>query len=226
MKMANTNFRPKYISYDVYGTLINFTIYPTTQRLLAGRIPDEQWLAFKKVFRAYRFDEVNGDYKPYEQILQDAFDRACKRFGIGPTPGAGAELAEAVRSAVAHEDVPAALKLQGDNYKLVALSNADNSFLDISIPKLGAEWHAVFTAEQAGAYKPRLQAFEYMLDQLDAAPEDFLHVSSHPLYDHIPMYNIGFRDLVMLDRGAEPFAEGYNITVVKSLDELNRHLGL
>ncbi|MEV7605645.1 haloacid dehalogenase type II [Paenarthrobacter sp. NPDC089322] len=224
--MANTNFRPKYISYDVYGTLINFTIYPTTQRLLDGRIPEEQWLAFKKVFRAYRFDEVNGDYKPYQQILQDAFDRACKRFGIGPTPGAGAELAEAVRNAVAHEDVPAALKLQGDNYKLVALSNADDSFLDISIPKLGADWHAVFTAEQAGAYKPRLQAFEYMLDALDAKPEDFLHVSSHPLYDHIPMYNLGFRDLVMLDRGAEPFADGYNITTVKSLDELNKLLGL
>lgn len=64
------------------------------------------------------------------------------------------------------------------------------------------------------------------LGQLNAVPEDFLHVSSHPLYDHIPMYNIGFRDLVMLDRGAEPVAEGYNITVVKSLDELNKHLGL
>jgi len=224
--MTETNFRPKYISYDVFGTLINFTIYPTTQRLLDGRIPEEQWLDFKKIFRAYRFDEVQGDYKPYEQILQDAFDRAGKRFGLGPTPGAGAELAEAVRNAAPHEDVPAALKLQGDNYKLVALSNADTSFLDITIPKFGAEWHAVFTAEQAQAYKPRLQAFEYMLDSLNAKPEDFLHVSSHPLYDHIPMFNIGFRDLVMLDRGAEPFAPGCGITTVKSLDELNKLLGL
>ncbi|MET3370872.1 UNVERIFIED_CONTAM: hypothetical protein ABIE34_004149 [Jeotgalibacillus campisalis] len=30
----------------------------------------------------------------------------------------------------------------------------------------------------------------------------------------------------MLDRGAEPFADGYNITVVNSLDELNKILGL
>ena len=27
--MADTNFRPKYISFDIYGTLINFDIYPT-----------------------------------------------------------------------------------------------------------------------------------------------------------------------------------------------------
>ncbi|WP_247045519.1 hypothetical protein [Arthrobacter rhizosphaerae] len=118
--------------------------------------------------------------------------------------------------------MPAALKLQGDNYKLVALSNADNSFLDISIPKLGAEWHAVFTAEQAGTYKPRLQAFEYMLDRLNATPEDFLHVSSHPLYDHIPMYNMGFRDLVMLDRNAEPFAPGYDVLTRPSSPTWNR----
>ena len=161
--MTTTNFRPKYISFDVYGTLISWDTDPTTLRLLAGRLPEEQWPTFKKVFRGYRYDEVCGDYKPYEQILQDSFDRVCKRFGIGPTPGAGAEFAEAVRSWGAHDDVPAPLKLMGENYKLVALSNADDSFLDISIPRLGADWHAVLTAEQAQAYKPRYQAFEYMM---------------------------------------------------------------
>ena len=150
--MTTTNFRPKYISFDVYGTLISWDTDPTTLRLLAGRLPEEQWPTFKKVFRGYRYDEVCGDYKPYEQILQDSFDRVCKRFGIGPTPGAGAEFAEAVRSWGAHDDVPAPLKLMGENYKLVALSNADDSFLDISIPRLGADWHAVLTAEQAQSY--------------------------------------------------------------------------
>lgn len=32
------------------------------------------------------------------------------------------------------------------------------------------------------------------------------------------MYNMGFRDLIMLDRAAEPFAEGYDIFTIKSLD--------
>jgi 2-haloacid dehalogenase len=224
--MADTNFRPKYISFDIYGTLINFDIDPTTRRLLDGRISEEQWPTFKKQFRGYRFDEVLGDYKPYEQILQDSFDRVCKRWGIGSTEGAGAAFAEAVRGWVAHEDVPAPLKLMGDNYKLVALSNADTSFLDISIPKLGADFHAVYTAEQAQAYKPRYQAFEYMLDTLNATPEDFLHVSSHTRYDMHPMHDMGFRNLVMLDRGYDPIGEGYDLTTVKSLDELNKHLGL
>ena len=53
-----TNSRPKYISFDIYGTLINWNTDSTTRRLLAGRLPEEQWPAFKKVFRGYRFDEV------------------------------------------------------------------------------------------------------------------------------------------------------------------------
>lgn len=224
--MTATNFRPKYISFDVYGTLINWDTDPTTRRLLAGRLPEEQWPTFKKVFRGYRYDEVCGDYKPYEQILQNSFDRVCAFFGIGPTPGAGAEFAEAVRSWGAHDDVPAPLKLMGDNYQLVALSNADDSFLDISIPRLGAKFHAVFTAEQAQAYKPRYQAFEYMLDTLNAKPEDFLHISSHTRYDHMPMHDMGFRNLVLLDRACDPITPGYDYVTLKSLDEVNKRLGL
>ncbi len=226
MIMTDKTFRPQYISFDCYGTLISWDTDATTRRLLAGRLPEEQWPAFKKVFRGYRFDEVCGDYKPYEQILQNSFDRVCKRWGIGPTEGAGAQFAEAVRSWGAHEDVPAPLKLMGDNYKLVILSNADDSFLDVSVPRLGAEFHAVYTAEQAQAYKPRYQAFEYMLDSLDAKPEDFLHVSSHTRYDLMPMHDMGFRNLVLLDRGYDPITGGYDYTTVASLDELNKLLGL
>jgi 2-haloacid dehalogenase len=122
--------------------------------------------------------------------------------------------------------VPAPLKKMGEHYKLVILSNGDDAFLDESVPRLGADFHAVFTAEQAGYYKPRYAAFEYMLDQLDATPEDFVHVSSHTRYDPMPMHDMGFRNLVLLDRGYDPVPPGYDLTVVKSLDELNTMLGI
>jgi 2-haloacid dehalogenase len=219
-------FRPKYISFDCYGTLINWDTDAITRRLLAGRLPDEQWPAFKKVFRGYRFDEVCGDYKPYEQILQDSFDRVCKRWGIGPTEGAGAQLAETVRGFGAHEDVPAPLKLMGDNYKLVILSNADDSFLDISVPRLGADFHAVYTAEQAQAYKPRFQAFEYMLDQLGCTPQDVLHVSSSLRYDLMPAHDLRITNKVYVNRGYEPTNPYYGYHEVKDLSALPPLLGL
>jgi 2-haloacid dehalogenase len=224
--MENKTFRPKYISFDCYGTLINWDTDATTRRLLAGRLPEEQWPAFKKVFRGYRFDEVCGDYKPYEQILQDSFDRVCKRWGIGPTEGAGAQLAETVRGFGAHEDVPAPLKLMGDNYKLVILSNADDSFLDISVPRLGADFHAVLTAEQAQAYKPRLQAFEFMLDSLNCNPEDVLHVSSSLRYDLMSADDLGIVNKVFVNRGHGPGNPAYRYTEIADIGGLAGVVGL
>jgi 2-haloacid dehalogenase len=37
---------------------------------------------------------------------------------------------------------------------------------------------------------------------------------------------MGFRNLVVLDRGCDPIPPGYGIVTVNSLDELNRMLGI
>jgi 2-haloacid dehalogenase len=224
--MSDPTFRPKYVSFDCYGTLISWPMNPITKELVGDQIPAEQWDQFVAEFRGYRYDQVNGKYYPYEQVLQDSFDRVCRKWGIQSDPTAGKRFADGVRSWGPHPDVVEPLKKMAEHYKLVILSNASNDFLEESVPRLEAPFHAVFTAEQAGYYKPRYAAFEYMLDQLDAKPEDFVHVSSHTRYDPLPMHDMGFRDLVLLDRGCDPVPPGYGLTVVKSLDELNTMLGI
>jgi 2-haloacid dehalogenase len=224
--MAAPSFRPKYVSFDCYGTLIHFEITSVTRRLLGDRLDEEQTRAFLARFSKYRYDQVCGSYYAYQQVLHDAYARTCAKWGLEVDEDAGEQLAAAVRTWGPHDDVPAPLKLMGDNYPLVILSNADDAFLDVSVPKLGASFHAVFTAEQAGFYKPRYQAFEYMLDQLGAAPDDFVHVSSHTRYDLMPADDLGFTQKVFLDRGYDPDSPAYNYTTVSSLDELNTMLGL
>ncbi|MFT4010734.1 MAG: haloacid dehalogenase type II [Nocardioidaceae bacterium] len=220
------NYRPKYVSFDCYGTLIYYEISSTTRRIVGDRISEEDWPDFIRSFSKYRYDQVLGDFYPYRQVLQDAFDRVCRKWGIESDPTAGAQFGDAVLSWGPHADVPAPLARMAERYPLVILSNADTAFLDTSVPKLGAPFHAVYTAEQAGVYKPRYQAFEYMLDQLDATPDDFLHVSSHTRYDLMPAHDLGFRNLVMLDRGYDPPAHSYGYVDVASLTELNQMLGI
>jgi len=224
--MPNTITRPKYVSFDCYGTLIYFEITSVTRRLLGDRLTAPQVEVFLRQFSKYRYDQVCGDFYAYEQVLHDAYARTCAKWGLDVNEDAGQQLAAAVLTWEPHDDVVAPLKKLGDNFPLVILSNADTKYLDVSVPKLEADFHAVYTAEQAGFYKPRYQAFEYMLDQLDATPEDFLHVSSHTRYDLMPMHDMGFRNLVLLDRGYVPIFYSYGSTTVKSLDELNTLLGL
>ena len=221
--MSNPTFRPKYVSFDCYGTLISWPMTPITKELVGDQVPAEHWDQFVAEFRGYRYDQVCGEYYPYEQVLQDAFDRVCRKWGIEADPGAGKRFADGVRSWGPHPDVPAPLKKMGEHYKLVILSNADDSFLAESVPRLGADFHAVFTAEQAGYYKPRYAAFEYMLDQLDAEPEDFVHVSSHTRYDPLPMHDMGFRNLVLLDRGYDPVPPGYGLVTVEVPGRAQHH---
>jgi 2-haloacid dehalogenase len=224
--MGNPTFRPKYVSFDCYGTLINYQITPITRELVGDQVPAEKWDRFVAEFRGYRYDQVCGEYYAYEQVLHDSFERICRRWGLEVDPNAGKRFADGVRSWGPHADVPAPLATMGESYKLVILSNADDSFLAESVPRLETDFHAVLTAEQAGYYKPRYAAFEYMLDSLDAAPEDFVHVSSHTRYDLMPMHDMGFRNLILLDRGYDPVTPGYDYVTVKSLDELNGMLGI
>jgi 2-haloacid dehalogenase len=224
--MSTSIPRPKYVSFDCYGTLINFGIVSPTRRLIGDRLTEDQIELFLTDFRKYRYDQVCGEFYAYDQVLHDAYARTCKKWGLEVNEDAGQQLAASVLTWEPHDDVPAPLKKLGDNFALVILSNADTKYLDVSVPKLGADFHAVYTAEQAGFYKPRYQAFEYMLDQLGAKPEEFCHVSSHVRYDLMTADDLGFTNKVYLDRGYDVQSPAYNYTTVQSLDELNSLLGI
>lgn len=83
-----------------------------------------------------------------------------------------------------------------------------------------------FTAEQAQAYKPRMQAFEYMLDQLGCAPRDVLHVSSSLRYDLMTAHDLGIENKVFVNRGHDPLVPYYGFTEIEDIGGLPAVLGL
>lgn len=217
--------RPKYISFDVIGTLIYFEMRKSVEPMIKDQLDAEQLEAFFSRFSLDRYDEIM-EYRPYDEILERSFRRTASRFGLEITDDQVATVQRDVLSWGAHADVPEPLAKMAEHFPLVGLSNADDRHLNAFIPRLGAPFHAVITAEQTGAYKPRFQAFEHMLKVLDAKPEDFLHISSHHLYDHVPMELLGFNNKVYLDRGYDIDIPEYGAQRVTSLDEVNEALGI
>src|SRR5699024_6734149 len=159
--------------------------------IVADRLHGDQVEAFFDRFSLDRYDEVM-EYRPYDVILERSFRRTCARFGLEVADEHVQAIQRDVLTWGPHSDVPQPLAKMAEHFTLVSLSNADDRHLNAFISRLGAPFHAVYTAEQAGAYKPRIQSFDYMLDSLSAEPQDFLHISSHQLYDHIPMAKLGF----------------------------------
>ena len=221
-----SNFRPKYISFDCYGTLIRFRMGDMARELFTDRIGQHDMEQFVKDFAAYRLDEVLGAWKPYGQVVHNSLERACRRWKIEFRAADAQRIYEAVPTWGPHADVPEPLARIAPHIPLVILSNASNDQIQHNVDKLGAPFHAVFTAQQAQAYKPRLQAFEYMLDQLGCSPADMLHVSSSLRYDLMSADDIGIRHKVFVARGHEPSTPHYNYHEINDLSGLPGIVGL
>ena len=91
---------------------------------------------------------------------------------------------------------------------------------------IGAPFHAVCTAEQAQAYKPRFQAFEYMIDQLGCSPEHILHVSSSLRYDLMTAHDMRFGARAFVNRGHGPGNAAYGYHEIQDIGGLPGLLGL
>jgi 2-haloacid dehalogenase len=94
------------------------------------------------------------------------------------------------------------------------------------VAQLGAPFHAVITAEQARAYKPRLAAFEYLLERLGVGVGEIVHVSSSLRYDLIPAHDLGFPNTVYVNRGYEPSVPYYGYREITSIAELPGLFGI
>src|SRR5262245_60812157 len=69
--------RPKYITFDCYGTLTRFRMSDMTREIFADRIDAARMDAFVRDFAAYRLDEVLGAWKPYADVIKNAVRRTC-----------------------------------------------------------------------------------------------------------------------------------------------------
>jgi 2-haloacid dehalogenase len=221
-----SSFRPKYITFDCYGTLTRFRMSEMAREMFADRIPAESMDAFIRDFATYRLDEILGPWKPYRDVLVNSVFRTAKRWGITATEAEGEAYYLAVPTWGPHADVPAGLSKIADKIPLVILSNASNDQIHSNVEKLGAPFHRVYTAQMAQAYKPRMQAFEYMLDQLGCGPEHILHVSSSYRYDLMTAHDMRFGMRAFVNRGHEPLTPYYGAVEIPDIGGLPGLVGL
>lgn len=220
------DLRPKYVTFDCYGTLTWFRPGETAQTVLGDRLPAALTETFLHDFTWFRFDEVLGPWKPYAEVLVSSLARTCRRHGIPCTEADGMAIYNAVPTWGPHPDVPAALKRVAARYPLVILSNASDDQIHSNVALLEAPFHRVYTAQQAQAYKPRLRAFEYMFDMLGCGPEDVLHVSSSLRYDLMPAWGQRIGHRLYVNRGYEPSVPYFGYHETTSIEGLATLLGV
>jgi 2-haloacid dehalogenase len=195
--------KPKFVTFDMNGTLIQFRINDAIRRVLGERLPAEIAEDFLRAGNAYRIDECMGEYKPFHQIVGDSLERTMRRFGLEYRDGDGRAVYDEIPSWGPYPGVTEALNRLAEAYPLVIVTNSDDAFASRLVENLAAPFEVVITAEQMGVYKPRLRAFEYLLDKLGVAPDEIVHVSASPKYDLRSAAVMGIKHKVYMDRGFE-----------------------
>lgn len=221
-----SGFRPKYITFDCYGTLTNFDMAGAARRIYSDQLSEEKMQRFIRNFAAYRLDEVLGSWKPYAEVVYNALERTCKANRVTFRDEDALRVYQEVPTWGPHPDVPEGLAKTAKEIPLVILTNAMNSQIMSNVGKLGAPFHKVITAEETGTYKPQMNGFEYMLDVLGCGPEDITHVSSSFRYDLMTAHDLGIKSKVWVNRGHEPANPFYGYTEIKDISGLPGVFGI
>lgn len=210
----------KALSFDCYGTLIVWE--PSLIKALEPVIrllPSDHAYAADPKLALVRFSELasgieqSDPTRVYNQILVDGMKQLATELGVGENKITTTEY-EAMATGPGRwppfADTIAALKVLKKHYKLIILSNVDNSNIQraVSGPLGDVEWDAVYTAEEIGSYKPSPKNFEYLFkrarDELgvDVAKGELLHVARSLTVDHSAAKALGFKSC-WISRGGD-----------------------
>jgi 2-haloalkanoic acid dehalogenase type II len=212
--MRLTDF--KVLTFDCYGTLINWesglieALKPLTARLSPP-------LTRNEILEAHaRLESAQQRHTPsmrYSDLLAVVYKRLAEEWRQPASWSACQDYGQSVRNWPAFEDSAAALAYLKQHYKLVVLSNVDNSSFVQSNAKLNVVFDAVFTAEDIGSYKPDRRNFDYMLEHLahlGFAKSDILHTAESLYHDHQPANACGLASCWIYRRSGQ---EGFGATM-------------
>jgi 2-haloacid dehalogenase len=183
------------VTFDCYGTLIDFDLNRVTRAILGDRLRTDgvDEAEFLRDFRVMRFQAVLEPYRPYREVLAASLEHAMRLHGLPYRREDGDALAAAVPTFGPFPEVPAALSRLKETYQIAIISNTDDDLIRGNVERIGVHFDFVITAEQARAYKPQRRAFEYALRIAGRTPDQVIHVAQGFEYDIIPTYGLGMR---------------------------------
>lgn len=222
-----------YLTFDCYGTLIDWEagIIDALQPILNrhGHALDPQSLLESHAMFEAAIE--SGPYRSYRQVLSDVIDRFGVWLGFSPTDDDRAAFSGSVGLWPPFTDSKGALAELGRHFRLVALTNVDDDLFVGSDHQLGQPFHAVFTAQQIGSYKPSRTNFRYAIDRLGGDPMRIVHVAQSLYHDVAPASDLDLQTVWINRRsnqkgsGATPAATAKPDMEFPSLEALVAYLG-
>ncbi|KAH9827112.1 hydrolase (HAD superfamily) [Teratosphaeria destructans] len=201
---SNITFsRVKALSFDIYGTLIDWEngIADSARATALGPyLPTDHKTLLLDIEKHDTTVQRQHPRWKQTEIIAEGLRRYAQELGIVDSgklsqrqvDEAAQEYASKIGDYPAFADSVEAMKRLGQQFKLIALSNVDRSSFSktLSGSLKGVEFDAVYTAEDIGSYKPDPANFRYLLDHVKSdfgiEQAELVHVAQSLFHDHGP----------------------------------------
>lgn len=232
----------KLLSFDVYGTLIDWetgvlnALQPSLDKAGKAEVDRKHILATCHALEAPEQD-ANPDMI-YSELLATIHPKLCAKLGLSePTQEESKAFGDSVGQWPAFPDSVEALRRLQKVYKLVVLSNVDNTSFSGSNagPLEGFKFDAVYTAQDIGSYKPDLKNFDYMLrrvkEDFGVEKDQVLQTAQSQFHDHHPAKKTGLKSSWIYRPGAimgnrdDPKFDWKFDTLAEMADAVEKELG-
>jgi 2-haloacid dehalogenase len=228
MKLLLDFSRFEFLTFDCYGTLINWEegILRCLHRILVAHGKGTDDATILQLYGDFEARAEQGEYRLYREVLQLVVRQFGERLGFAPTDQEVRSLPESLPSWKPWPDTVTALRELRSSFRLVIVSNVDDDLFAATRPQLGVEFDQIITAQQARAYKPSLKIFELALSRVGVPAHRILHVGQSLYHDVLPAQSLGLaavwvnRPSARAGVGAVKAAEGHPDLQISGLAEL------
>lgn len=191
--LKGLTLEPKVLTFDVYGTLIDWETGLNTalQNIFHIHGIDK---TESEALQLYAYHEANvsaGDYLPYREVLTQTLKQIGEALGFIPQESELIDFANSIADWPVFPDSQVALQELQKYFKLAVITNCDDEHFAISSRKLGIEFDYIITAELARSYKPSLNNFLLALGSIGVPNKNILHIAESLFHDHVPAKALG-----------------------------------
>ncbi len=196
------------VVFDAYGTLWNIQGIEEAVAAVLGRTRSASVLELwrKKQLEYAWLRTLMDRYEPFREVTRDALSYTLKVSGLQVTEEEQTHLLDAWNHPAPFPDASWLLPRLSSQQRII-LSNGDAAMLEAGLRHSGLQnqLDGILSVDLAGRYKPHPAAYRLVLEQLGAAREDVVFVSSNG-WDIAGASHFGFRT-IWVNRGRGPIEE-------------------
>ena len=193
--------RVKYLAFDIFGTVMDLTgsltgpvddFLASQGSRMSGEAFYADWRDRQRI-EQYQDNLLMLGHSGYIETCRRAFVYCLKKHNVSHTDEAVREFMKTYEALQPFDDAIQGLRMLAKRYKLVALSNGEQWYLEELLRNnVPITFDAIISVDQVGAFKPSPGIYRKAVQRLGCEPGEIMMVAAHS-FDILGAQACGFR---------------------------------